>query len=79
MNNKTAKRITVNGIVQGVGFRPFVYQLALKHALKGEIANTSEGVSIYVEGAETDIEEFTTDLKSNPPSLAKITGDTFTS
>ncbi len=72
--NKTAKKILINGIVQGVGFRPFVYQLALKHSLKGEIANTSEGVSIHVEGPKTDIEEFTADLKSNPPSLAKITG-----
>ncbi|MGD8670168.1 MAG: acylphosphatase, partial [Desulfobacterales bacterium] len=42
-NNTAAKRIDVNGIVQGVGFRPFVYNLALQYDLKGEVANTAAG------------------------------------
>ncbi|MCK7511223.1 MAG: acylphosphatase [Desulfobacterales bacterium] len=45
-----ARRLQVNGIVQGVGFRPFVYQLAARHGLKGEVANTSSGVTILIEG-----------------------------
>jgi len=49
-NEVTAKKLHVNGIVQGVGFRPFVFQLAEKYGLKGEVANTSSGVSIHIEG-----------------------------
>ncbi len=70
--NKIAKNILINGIVQGVGFRPFVYQLACKYSLKGKIANTSEGVSIHVEGKETRIKDFINDLRTKPPSLAQI-------
>ena len=43
-------RITVKGVVQGVGFRPFVYKLAGDHRLNGWVLNTSEGVEIEVEG-----------------------------
>ena len=67
-----AKNILINGIVQGVGFRPFVYKLACEYSIKGKIANTSEGVSIHVEGMETDIENFINDLQKKPPSLAQI-------
>jgi len=52
-HNHEARRLQVNGIVQGVGFRPFVYQLALRHGLKGEVANTSSGVDIHIEGLPT--------------------------
>jgi len=68
-----ARRFTVNGIVQGVGFRPFVYQLATRYRLKGEIANTSAGVSLHVEGLRTDIESFGRDLVGRCPPLARIT------
>ena len=64
MVNNNAKHILINGIVQGVGFRPFVYQLALKYSIKGKISNTSEGVSIHAEGREKDIERFLNDLKN---------------
>ena len=47
--HRVAGRIEVNGIVQGVGFRPFIYNLALRHGLKGEVSNTSAGVAIVVE------------------------------
>ena len=51
-------RISARGIVQGVGFRPFVYQLAVKHGLTGWVCNTSEDVKIEVEGNNTSIERF---------------------
>jgi len=68
-----ARRIEVEGIVQGVGFRPFVYQLANRHNLKGEVLNTSSGVSIHVEGIDKDIDSFCRELKKNGPPLAHIT------
>jgi hydrogenase maturation protein HypF len=50
--------ISVRGIVQGVGFRPFVYGLAVKHNLKGWVYNTSEDVKIEVEGTAEAVEQF---------------------
>jgi hydrogenase maturation protein HypF len=67
-----ARRLQVNGIVQGVGFRPFVYQLALHHGLKGEVANTSSGVSIHIEGPCERIRAFESDLTEKSPPLAHI-------
>lgn len=71
-NNYAAKRIEVNGIVQGVGFRPFVYNLANQYDLKGEVANTSAGVSIHIEGPLDRIRSFESDLAENPPPLAHV-------
>ena len=71
-NAITAKRLEINGIVQGVGFRPFIYQLANQHGLKGEVANTATGVSLIVEGAETDIRQFIDALPHRKPPLALI-------
>lgn len=68
-----ARRLEVSGIVQGVGFRPFVYQLAKKYHLKGDVANTSSGVTIYVEGALSNIESFSRDLAQKNPPLSCIT------
>lgn len=68
-----ARKLEVNGIVQGVGFRPFVYQLATQNRLKGEVANTPAGVSIHVEGFRGDILSFSRSLSENCPPLAKIT------
>jgi hydrogenase maturation protein HypF len=65
-------RISAKGIVQGVGFRPFVYQLAVKHKLKGWVCNTSEDVKIEVEGDKTSIEQFFAELQQNAPPLAQI-------
>ncbi|MFN2145787.1 MAG: acylphosphatase, partial [Anaerolineales bacterium] len=47
-----AWRISVRGVVQGVGFRPFVYQLAVENGLKGWVVNTSGDVTIVVEGEQ---------------------------
>ncbi len=67
-----AKRIEVNGIVQGVGFRPFIYNRALRHDLKGEVANTSAGVVIVVEGPAGRIDAFAADISADSPPLAHI-------
>jgi len=64
--------IEVRGIVQGVGFRPFIYGLANKFGLRGYIANTSRGVEIDVEGSPTVIEKFIADICSSAPPLAVI-------
>jgi len=68
-----ARRLKVRGIVQGVGFRPFVYQLAKKYDLKGDVANTSTGVAIYIEGAPINVETFSRDLTQKNPPLSCIT------
>jgi hydrogenase maturation protein HypF len=67
-----ARRLQVNGIVQGVGFRPFVYQLAARYGLKGEVANTSAGVSIRIEGPAESLIAFEKDLAAKSPPLAHI-------
>ena len=72
-DERTACRILVNGIVQGVGFRPFVYQTAVRLGLTGEVANTSAGVSIHVEGPPAKIDAFCRTLAASPPPLAHIT------
>jgi len=64
--------IKVNGIVQGVGFRPFVNKLVEKYCLNGWIKNTSFGVEMEVEGDEENLKAFVHDIKNNPPKLAYI-------
>jgi hydrogenase maturation protein HypF len=68
-----SKKIDINGIVQGVGFRPFVYQLAKAHHLKGNVANTASGVLLHIEGLCEDIESFCRQLKEKAPPLSHIT------
>ncbi len=65
-------RISVRGVVQGVGFRPFVYQLATRHNLRGWVCNTSEDVKIEVEGEAKDIERFIKDLREQAPPQSHI-------
>jgi len=66
------RRLHVQGVVQGVGFRPFVYSLATRHALAGFVSNQSDGVHIEVEGSSLSLEAFQSDLRSQPPPLARI-------
>jgi hydrogenase maturation protein HypF len=66
-------RLTVTGTVQGVGFRPFVYGLATACNLKGSVHNSGNGVIVDVEGPETDVNTFLTELTEGPPSLSRIT------
>ena len=65
-------KISVRGVVQGVGFRPFVYRLAQDHNLKGWVRNTSGSVEIEVEGDEESLENFLIDLKAKAPPMARI-------
>lgn len=66
-------RIKVKGVVQGVGFRPFIYQLALTRQLKGSVLNSSQGVIIEAEGEKEKVLSFIKDIRANPPSLSSIT------
>ena len=68
----TRSEILVRGIVQGVGFRPFVYSQASRRALRGRVRNNITGVLIEVEGKHGDIEKFIGDLTSNAPPLSLI-------
>lgn len=65
-------RISVEGIVQGVGFRPFVYRLANELSLTGWVTNTTDGVVIEVEGGKGDLEAFLSRLETDAPPLSKI-------
>ena len=66
------RRIVVEGIVQGVGFRPFVYTLAVRHGLAGWVRNTTGRVEIEIEGAAEALDAFASDLLGNGPPLAHI-------
>ena len=68
----TGKRIRVFGVVQGVGFRPFIYRLAKEYNLKGWVLNTSSSVEIEVEGEKESIERFISDIKRKAPPVARI-------
>jgi hydrogenase maturation protein HypF len=65
-------RLNVHGLVQGVGFRPFVYALARAHGLSGAVSNTGDGVLIEVEGPPTALADFAAALAQRPPPLARI-------
>lgn len=64
--------ILIRGMVQGVGFRPFVYSQASRRELRGRVCNNTTGVLIEVEGNHGDIESFINDLKTNAPPLSNI-------
>ena len=66
------KKVCVVGIVQGVGFRPFVYGLATRQGLTGWVCNTSSGVEIEVEGPEEGLQRFLGALQAEAPPLAHI-------
>lgn len=69
---KTRRKIRVRGVVQGVGFRPFVYRLAHNHGLAGWVRNTSGCVEIEVEGPLKSIDAFISALWTEAPELARI-------
>lgn len=74
METEVCRRIKISGTVQGVGFRPFVYNLARSRGLRGEVSNTGEGVLIEIEGKSEQVESFISELQANPPALARLTG-----
>ncbi len=69
---RSACRIWVRGIVQGVGFRPFIYNLAEQLRLVGWVKNTSGGVEIEINGSPTELDLFVERLKLAPPPLSRI-------
>src|SRR5680860_52033 len=68
-----AYAICVEGLVQGVGFRPTAWNLAQRYRLRGRVLNTSGGIQIFAAGAKHHIEQFVSDLTAHPPPLARIT------
>ncbi len=69
---KTAREIWISGLVQGVGFRPFIYKLALRHRLNGQVENNNLGVKIVVEGLENNIKTFVQDIQQEAPAASSI-------
>jgi len=69
---RARQRLTVGGVVQGVGFRPFAYALARELGLAGSVANTSAGVVIEVEGERAAVAEFHHSLTTRAPAMAQI-------
>jgi hydrogenase maturation protein HypF len=74
VKSETKQRAVINvrGVVQGVGFRPFVYRLAAAHHLSGWVRNTSGKVEIEVEGDKTAIQQFLDELATHSPPMAHI-------
>ncbi len=70
---REGRRIFIEGTVQGVGFRPFVYRLASKFSLCGQVANANTGVVLEVEGLPKTLDSFLEELRTKLPPLAKIT------
>ena len=66
------REVLVRGVVQGVGFRPFVYRLALEEGLAGFIGNDTDGVTIEIEGTAERVEAFLARLTAEAPPLARI-------
>ena len=69
---QVTRHIHVTGVVQGVGFRPFVYGLATRLALRGWVCNTSAGVDIVIQGEEQQVDSFARSLTVEAPPLARI-------
>src|SRR3990172_8238767 len=65
-------QISANGVVQGVGFRPYIYNLATRFSLSGFVQNDSSGVFIDVEGCDSSVDEFLNCLAKSPPPHAII-------
>src|SRR5215210_134442 len=66
------REISVRGIVQGVGFRPFIYALARRHELVGLVRNDAEGVHIEAEGTSEELDLFLREIKEEAPPLAMV-------
>lgn len=65
-------RVVIKGVVQGVGFRPYVHNLALALNIKGSVKNSAGGVIIEAEGIEKNVKLFLDEIKENPPELSVI-------
>ena len=69
---RVARRIVVRGVVQGVGFRPFVFRIARRHGLDGWVRNDGTGVEIRVQGAAVRVERFIHALAEQAPPTARV-------
>ena len=74
-----ARRIQVRGVVQGVGFRPFVWRLAARHRVRGSVRNASGVVEIHAEGPDAALDAFLAALTAKAPPLARVNGVTWVS
>jgi len=71
--SKRQAKINITGRVQGVGFRPFIYRMAVRNSLRGYVINLGDaGVEIIVEGSKKDIEKFLVDVEENAPEVSDI-------
>jgi hydrogenase maturation protein HypF len=70
---KVRRQIEVAGIVQGVGFRPYIYRLAIERNLCGNVSNSPSGVTIEIQGPIEAVEEFVSRLPAEAPPLSQIT------
>lgn len=66
------RQVCVSGVVQGVGFRPYVYRLASEERLAGKISNGTAGVTLEVEGHVSRVDRFLKRLPAEIPPLARI-------
>ena len=69
---KIRRVVRVRGVVQGVGFRPFVYRIAVEGHLAGHVSNDTAGVTIEIEGAESAVATFLERLKAEAPPISRI-------
>jgi hydrogenase maturation protein HypF len=72
VEQRKRQAILVRGVVQGVGFRPFVFRLAHETRLAGFIGNNTDGVTIEIEGLSPQLDEFLTRLRTDAPPMARI-------
>jgi hydrogenase maturation protein HypF len=72
MTTSARTRIRVRGVVQGVGYRPFVHRLATESGLSGHVGNDNDGVFVEVEGAPDAVEAFAERLRRDAPPLARV-------
>ena len=72
--DQVLKHLSVHGVVQGVGFRPFIFRLAGEHGLKGWVINTSSAVEIEVEGKSAEVDAFVGRVVRDAPPRARIEG-----
>ncbi len=72
MTTPGAYSIKVRGVVQGVGFRPFVYRLAHANRLAGWVLNAEQGVEMHLEGSEQSLQKFIEELRTQPPRAASM-------
>lgn len=72
MTRQATVRVEISGVVQGVGFRPFLFQLAKAYGFRGEVMNTAQGVTLILEGDPDNIAPFCKEIQENHPPLALV-------